>query len=159
MKILDLDKTIKEIEKLKQQNLKIILVGGCFDVIHPGHLRFLEKAKRAGDILIVALEPDEKVRELKGEGRPVNNQKKRANELAKFSSVDMVLLLPYLKNDKDYFYLVESIKPNIIATTEDDPKIELKKKQAEAGGGKIEIVIPRLKEYSTSKLVKTSNSQ
>jgi len=152
-KILSINEAINEIISFRNDCKKIVLVGGCFDILHPGHLQFLEKANKEGDILIVALESDRKVHELKGEGRPVNSQIKRAEALAKLSSVDIVLLLPYLKDNKDYFQLVKDIKPDIIAVTSLDPKMKLKEKQAKAVGGKLKIVTQRLKEYSTSKII------
>ena len=62
--------------------MKIVLVGGCFDILHLGHVVFLEKAKKEGDVLVVLLESDEKVRFLKGKGRPVHTQSERAEILS-----------------------------------------------------------------------------
>ena len=76
-----------------------VLAGGCFDVLHPGHIVFLEKAKKAGDYLVVLLESDKKIRKLKGKGRPVHSQKERAEILSALKSVDSVVCLPYMEND------------------------------------------------------------
>lgn len=153
MKIFNLNPAIIKIKGLKQGDKKIVLVGGCFDIIHPGHLRFLEKAKEAGDMLVVALESDKKVRILKGKDRPFFPQNERAQMLAALSVVDMVILLPMMVGGKFYAELVASIKPDVIAVTEDDPLLKRKSEQAEKYGGKVMIVIPRLKKYATSNLV------
>src|SRR3990172_9001991 len=69
------ERAIKIAEELNQKGKRIVLVGGCFDIIHKGHILFLKKAKDEGDFLFVFLESDKKVRELKGYGRPINQIK------------------------------------------------------------------------------------
>jgi len=154
MKIFKLDHSINQIKKLKRQGKKIVLVGGCFDILHPGHVRFLGSARETSDILVVALESDQKVRLLKGAGRPVFSQEERAEMLSDLSFVDMVILLPMMIGGKPYAEMVEIIKPEVIAVTHDDPLLKKKKTEAERYGGKLVVVIPRLKEYSTTKLIK-----
>jgi FAD synthetase len=130
---------------------RIVLVGGCFDILHIGHVRFLSEAKQMGDYLIVLLESDEKVKRLKGQSRPVFVQKERAEMLSALHSVDLVVLLPMIENDSDYLDLINKIRPDIIAVTENDPNIEKKQGQANEVGGKLEKV-PHTKTFSTSKL-------
>jgi len=154
MKVFNLEQAIKKIAEQKRQDKKIVLVGGCFDVLHPGHVRFLEEAKKTGDILVVALESDQKVKMLKGLGRPVFLQEERAEMLSALSSVDMVILLPMMVGGKPYSEMVEAIKPEVIAVTDDDPLLKKKKMEAERYGGKLEIVISRLTKYSTTSLIK-----
>lgn len=148
--------TIKEapsiIKQLKQDGKKIVLVGGIFDLIHRGHVEFLEKARKEGDVLIVLLESDEKTREIKGKNRPINTQRDRAFVLSRFVTVDYVLLLPYFKKDKDYEKLVKVLQPDIIAVTKADTLKSLKKRYAKSVHGKLVEVISRIKEYSTSKI-------
>jgi rfaE bifunctional protein nucleotidyltransferase chain/domain len=132
---------------------KIVLTGGCFDILHIGHVRFLSEAKRMGDYLVVLLESDKKVKELKGEKRPVFIQKERAEMLSALESVDLIVLLPTLEKDSDYFNLVMKIKPDIIAVTENDPLTEKKRSQAKRIGGELKVV--SFKEtVSTSTLAK-----
>src|SRR3990167_9728836 len=85
---------------LKKQGKVVVLAGGCFDILHPGHVIFLEKAKKTGDILVVLLESDQKVKELKGINRPVHTQIDRAQVLFALRAVDYVVMLPYMKFDK-----------------------------------------------------------
>lgn len=133
--------------------MRKVLVGGCFDLIHYGHIVFLKEAKKQGDYLIVALESDENVKRHKGENRPIHTQKERAEMLKSLRMVDEVLELPTMKGDKDYFDLVKKIKPAVVAVTENDPQIENKKKQIELIGGKLVVVTPRLEPHSTSRLL------
>ena len=100
---------------------KIVLVGGCFDILHFGHIQFLQKAKETGDYLIVALEPDERIINYKSR-TPVHTQKERACNLLALRSVDQVIMLPQLNGFDDYLGLVKNIKPHIIAITSHDPQ-------------------------------------
>jgi len=106
---------------------RIVLTGGCFDILHIGHVRFLSEAKEMGDYLVVLLESDKNVKKLKGESRPVFIQKERAEMLSALGSVDLIVLLPMIENDSDYLNLVTKIKPDVIAVTENDPHIEKKR--------------------------------
>ena len=133
---------------------RIVLAGGCFDILHIGHVRFLSEAKRMGDTLVVLLESDRKVKRLKGKNRPIFVQKERAEMLSALRSVDLVVLLPSLEKDCDYLNLVMKIKPDLIAVTEKDVQIEKKKGQAKAIGAELKVV-PMIKRYSTSKLART----
>lgn len=145
-------------KKLKRESKKIVLAGGCFDILHLGHVTFLEKAKRLGDILIVLLESDQKVRLTKGEKRPHHKQKFRAKVLAALNAVDYVITLPFFKSNSDYDKVLETIKPNIIATTYKDPQISHKKRTAKLIGAKVIYVMRRLKGYSTSKILSLSGT-
>ena len=136
-----------------EKKRKIVLTGGCFDILHIGHVRFLSEAKGMGGYLVVLLESDETVERLKGENRPVFVQRERAEMLAALGKVDLVVLLPMMENDKDYSKLVTRIKPDIIAVSEDDPHIDKKKRQAKEVGGELKI-ISLTKTFSTSKLAK-----
>lgn len=130
-----------------------VLVGGCFDVLHPGHIVFLEKAKKTGDYLTVLLESDEKMRRLKGERRPVHTQKERAKILSALESVDSVVCLPYIENDFEYDEIIAKIKPDIIAATHGDEGIEHKKRAAKKAGAKLVYVTKKIGQYSTSNIL------
>jgi len=132
---------------------RVVLTGGCFDILHIGHVRFLSEAKEMGDYLVVLLESDRSVKKLKGENRPVFSQKERAEMLTALRSVDLIVLLPMMEKDSDYLNLVMKIKPDLIAVTEGDPLTEKKKRQAKEVGGELKI-IPLTKTFSTSELAK-----
>lgn len=137
----------------EQSKGKIVLTGGCFDILHIGHVRFLSEAKRMGDTLVVLLESDEKVKRLKGKNRPVFIQRERAEMLAAIVSVDLVVLLPMMETDNDYMKLVSKIKPDVLAVTEDDPQIESKRWQAIEVKGDLKT-IPLTKTFFASKLAR-----
>ena len=152
-KILSFDDPTKIAENLHSQDKKIVLVGGCFDILHQGHIKFLEAAKKQGDILIVLVESDTSVRKKKGPGRPVNSQAVRASILAALPSVDYVLVLPLLKTDQEYDAVVLQLKPAIIATTKGDPgRTHLERQAKRIGGATVIDVIDRLPEYASSSL-------
>ena len=107
-------KTLSEItvlsEELKTRNKKIIFTNGCFDILHAGHVRYLETAKSYGDILILGLNSDRSVTALKGEGRPINIQMDRAYILAALEAVDYVVVF-----DEDTPYdLIKAVKPHVL---------------------------------------------
>lgn len=134
-------------------NRKIVLVGGCFDFIHFGHIHFLSGAKRYGNYLFVALESDENVRRRKGDSRPIHSQLQRQQMLEALKIVDEVLPLPTMTEDAQYFELVKKIKPHIIAVTAGDPYLEHKRRQAETVGAEV-IEISKLHTPSTTQLAK-----
>lgn len=132
---------------------KIILVGGCFDILHVGHLKFLEESRKFGDRLIVFLESDDRVKKLKGENRPIFDQNERAFVLSSLNSVDLVVNLQYIDNDAGYEKIIGEIRPDIISITQSDPYENIKRKQAQRVNAKLKI-IPFIKTYSSSKLAK-----
>jgi FAD synthetase len=131
---------------------KKVLVGGCFDVIHIGHVKFLEKAKKLGDYLIVLLESDENIKKLKGKNRPIFKFKDRKYILESLKFVDKVIIIPSNPLHETYNKIVQDIKPHIIAVTEDDPIIERKLKQAKSVGAEL-IVIKKFNSYTSSKII------
>ena len=140
-----------EIEKIQEPNL--ILVGGCFDILHESHIKFLRNAKELGGTLVVLLESDENVKKLKGKNRPVNNQATRAKNLESVRHVDYVILLQTPKASDYYYNLVKSLKPAIIAVTNDDPLLEIKKDQAKLVGGRVVKVLERNQQHSSTKII------
>ncbi len=127
-------------------------MGGCFDLLHYGHIRFLEEARLKGQSLTVALEADEMI--LKSKKRhPVHTQVQRAAILAALRSVDCVLLLPLLTSFEEYFSLVKDVSPSLIAVTQGDPQSENKRKQADACGAAVEVVVPQIEGFSSSRIL------
>ncbi|HIC40503.1 MAG TPA: D-glycero-beta-D-manno-heptose-7-phosphate kinase [Piscirickettsiaceae bacterium] len=107
-------KTLSEIttlsEELKARGKRIIFTNGCFDILHAGHVRYLETAKSYGDVLILGLNSDRSVTSLKGEGRPINTQLDRAYILAALEAVDYVVVF-----DEDTPYdLIKAVKPHVL---------------------------------------------
>ena len=148
MKVVDYSnkKKIRELIKGK----KVVLVGGCFDILHFGHIKFLNAAKKLGNFLVVALESDEFILNRKNK-TPFHNLKERSFILSSISYVDLIIKLPLFKKDSDYYDLVSFIKPNTIAVTGNDPYYEDKKKQAEMNNAQIKIVCSDINKFSSTK--------
>ncbi len=146
---------MNDVAKIKDLNLgkKTVLVGGCFDILHLGHIRFLQAAKKTGDVLMVALESDRHIKEKKNR-KPIHNQLQRAEILTTLTMVDYVILLPFLKSDDDYFKVVGTINPNIIAVTEGDTQLENKSRQAKKINAVVRVVLPNVKPFSSSYILK-----
>jgi FAD synthetase len=150
-KIITFEKYLSEHRKSDKQQKGIVLVGGCFDILHIGHIRFLTRAKKDAKQLIVLLESDIRVKELKGPKRPYFSQKERAEMLSSLSSVDLVILLPDSIQDADYEQLTFLIKPETVAITAHDSNLNKKRIQAREAGARIKI-IPLIHTASTSKV-------
>ena len=107
-------KTLIEIEvlstKLKDKGKKIVFTNGCFDILHAGHVRYLETAKSFGDILMVGVNSDKSVRNLKGETRPINSEQDRALLIASLEAVDYVIIF----NEDTPYELINAIKPHTL---------------------------------------------
>jgi rfaE bifunctional protein nucleotidyltransferase chain/domain len=140
--------------KLRTEKKTVVLTGGCFDVLHLGHIKFLEAAKKSGDILFVFVESDQNVKQVKGKIRPINNQKDRAEVLSSIRSVDYVIKMPFMKNNNDYDNVTIKIKPSIIAITRGSNVLEHAKRQAKIINSKLLQVIERIPEKSTTKIAK-----
>jgi len=117
LRISDCDESIRSLEdisgvinSLKKTNKKIIFTNGCFDILHVGHVKYLEKAKKLGDILIVGINSDNSVKKLKGDKRPINNLYDRSCVLASLNSVDFVI--PF--DEETPIKLIEAIVPDIL---------------------------------------------
>ncbi len=109
-KIILLPELLKIISLPEERRQRIVFTNGCFDILHAGHVLYLEKAKELGDILVIGLNSDDSVRRLKGEKRPLNNQQDRAIVLAGLSSVDYVIVF----NEDTPYNLIKAVRPDIL---------------------------------------------
>ncbi|MDD5147416.1 MAG: adenylyltransferase/cytidyltransferase family protein [Candidatus Daviesbacteria bacterium] len=151
--IISINKINSLCDRLKKQDRVVVLAGGCFDVLHPGHVTFLEKAKKAGDILVVLLESDEKIKTIKGVNRPVHTQSERAKVLSALAPIDYIVKLPYFKKDLEYDRLISKIKPGVIAATSKIKNIRHYRRAAQLAGAKLKFVTKTIGSYSTSSLI------
>jgi rfaE bifunctional protein nucleotidyltransferase chain/domain len=148
--ILARDEAIAWVERLRARALQIVFTNGVFDLLHPGHVRYLQEARRLGDALIVGVNSDRSVRSLaKGSNRPINPQSDRAELLAAFACVDAVVIF-----DEDTPHeIVAALKPDILVKGADwGPDNIVGRDIVEAHGGKV-VRIPVVEGYSTSKLI------
>ncbi|MBI4597901.1 MAG: D-glycero-beta-D-manno-heptose 1-phosphate adenylyltransferase [Candidatus Omnitrophica bacterium] len=129
---------------------RIVFTNGCFDLLHPGHVKLFEQAKRAGDVLIVALNSDQSVRRLqKGPGRPVVNQRDRAMVLAGLSSIDYITIF----NAPTPQRLISALRPDVLVKGADwAAHAIVGRHTVERHGGRV-LRIPLQPGYSTSRLI------
>src|SRR5205823_14113238 len=99
-KIVDLEELSDRSEKLRSAGKKLVATNGCFDLLHVGHVRYLRAARALGDLLVVGLNSDRSVHELKGAGRPITTQTDRAGILAALECVDLVTVFPEIRATK-----------------------------------------------------------
>ncbi|MCG9126574.1 D-glycero-beta-D-manno-heptose 1-phosphate adenylyltransferase [Candidatus Poribacteria bacterium] len=137
-KIYQLKELTTHLDDIKKQGNVVVTTNGCFDVLHLGHLRYLQAAKKLGDILVVAVNSDESVRQLKGQNRPLVPQDERAEMLAGLECVDYVVIFPELTPIK----LLSKLKPNIHVKG-GDYKLEqlVERDVVEENGGRVVVGI------------------
>ncbi|PIW80435.1 MAG: D-glycero-beta-D-manno-heptose 1-phosphate adenylyltransferase [Candidatus Omnitrophica bacterium CG_4_8_14_3_um_filter_43_15] len=111
MKLKSTKNLIGIIKRLKSKGRKIVFTNGCFDILHCGHVEYLVKAKKLGDVLIVGLNSDLSISKIKGPKRPINNQKDRAIVLAALEAVDYVVMF----SEDTPYELIKAIKPDVLA--------------------------------------------
>ncbi len=143
------------LKKLRAEGKTIVTTNGCFDILHVGHVRYLEETKKFGDVLIVALNSDASVRRLKGENRPINNEMDRAEVLNGLKSVDYVVLF----DEDSPADLLSKIKPDV-HTKGADYTIETlpEAKIILENGGRVEF-IKFVEGKSTTNTIKKINAQ
>ena len=133
---------------------RLVVVTGVFDLLHIGHLRFLEGARRLGDRLVVGVESDARVRRWKGPKRPIQTEDDRMALVTALRVVDEVFLIEGERVDPGYYaHLLEPLHARYIAITADDPYLEAKREAMRAVGVELRVVTPRIENYSTSHLV------
>ena len=150
-KIVELEELSDRCEKLRSAGKKIVATNGCFDLLHVGHVRYLQAARALGDLLVVGLNGDRSVHELKGAGRPLTTQSDRAEILAALACVDLVTIFPEIRAAK----FLAAVRPAVYVkggdytprTLDEEELAILKKIEAEIR------IIPFEAGYSTSGLI------
>ena len=149
-KIKNLNKLKKIILALKARRKKIVFTNGCFDLLHYGHVKYLQDAKRKGDILVVGINSDSSVKRIKGKSRPVVNEKDRLRMVSALESVDYAVLF---KEDTP-LKTIKSIKPDVLVKGADWNKDNIVGSDIVFGYGGSVATIKFVKGYSTSNLIK-----
>lgn len=147
--VLDRNRLVARAAIERRNGAKIVLANGCFDLLHVGHIRYLEAAKRLGDILVVGINSDEQVRKLKGANRPLMPENERAEIISSLRFVDLVTIFP----EQTVVELIRAIRPDIHAkgtdyTIETVPEREIVREY----GGRTAIVGDP-KNHSTTELI------
>jgi len=150
-KIVDIEELARRSTELRAAGKKLVATNGCFDLLHVGHVRYLQAARALADALVVGVNGDDSARELKGPGRPLNNEKERAAVLAALECVDLVTIFPELRATR----FIQAAAPAIYAKGGDYTAETLNAEERNALqkiGTEIRI-IPFEKGYSTSRLL------
>lgn len=148
-KIKEREELLRIIRHLKAKGKRIVFTNGCFDLLHLGHVRYLEEAKSLGDILVVGVNSDSSVRKLKGPKRPILPETERTEILSGLGCVDYVTIF----NEADPLKLITSLKPNLLVKGGDWAKEQIVGREAvERSGGEL-VIIPFVKGASTSSVI------
>jgi D-beta-D-heptose 7-phosphate kinase/D-beta-D-heptose 1-phosphate adenosyltransferase len=148
-KILERNALKDKLEELRKKGKKIAFTNGCFDILHVGHVRYLREAKKTADVLVLALNSDSSVRSIKGEKRPLMNEKERAEILAALECIDFVTIFPELTP----LELINYLKPDILIKGGDWPEEKVVGgEEIKKWGGRVAI-IPEVEGKSTTNIV------
>lgn len=149
--IYSLDELVQIRKRLKREDKKVVFTNGCFDILHAGHVDYIEKAKEMGDVLIVGLNSDSSVKRIKGEKRPIVPENERAFIIASLKSVDFVILF----SDDTPYELIAALEPDILVKGDDwDIENVVGKDIVEGNGGEVKT-IKFVNFQSTTNIIKT----
>ena len=148
-KILNLAELLSRLEEHRNRGQRIVLANGCFDLLHVGHVRYVEGARREGDVLVVALNSDASVRELKGVGRPILPEHARAELVAALSAVDYVVIFSEPSVDE----LLHAIRPAVHAKGTDYTGETVPERETAAQLGVRMAIVGDAKRHSTRDLL------
>jgi D-beta-D-heptose 7-phosphate kinase/D-beta-D-heptose 1-phosphate adenosyltransferase len=144
----------ERLDDWRRQDLRIGFTNGCFDLLHPGHIKVLAEARAACDRLVVGLNSDASVRRIKGEGRPIQPEYARAEMLAAMEAVDLIVVF----EEDTPLQLIQRVKPNVLVKGGDYQREQVVGHDVvEAGGGQI-LLIDLVPGFSTSEMVRRSNA-
>ena len=142
---------LRIIKDLKAKRKRIVFTNGCFDLLHIGHVRYLEKARALGDVLVVGVNSDSSVRKLKGPKRPILPEEERAGILSGLGCVDYITIF----REIDPLKLITSLRPDLLVKGGDWTKEQtVGKEVVERLGGEV-VIVPFVKGASTSNLIET----
>lgn len=148
-RVLSLEQAIVRFGPAKRNGRRVVFTNGCFDLLHPGHIQILERARALGDVLIVGLNSDSSVRELKGAGRPVLPEAERAEILAGLECVDAVVIFEELTPR----HVIAALLPDVLVKGGDWPGDQIVgREEVEAAGGRV-VSIPVVPGYSTTAIL------
>lgn len=142
-------------KEAKEQGKKVVFTNGCFDILHVGHITYLNEAKKLGDVLIIGLNSDSSVRRLKGESRPVNSETDRALVLDALRSVDYVSIF----NEDTPFELLEKIVPDVLVKGGDYRKEDVVGGDIVTKNGGEVIIIPFVVGKSTTSIIERATKR
>jgi rfaE bifunctional protein nucleotidyltransferase chain/domain len=148
-KILGREELRRELQKKKQRAARIVLANGCFDVLHAGHIRYLEGARREGDLLVVAINSDASETKLKGAGRPILPERARAEVVAAVAAVDYVVIF----DEPNVEALLTELRPDVHAKGTDYTADTVPEREVAARLGIRVAIVGDPKRHSTRDLI------
>ncbi len=149
-KVKNLPTLLRIVRRLKKRGNRIVFTNGCFDLLHLGHVSYLERVKSKGDLLIVAINSDRSVRLLKGRGRPLVPQSERARVLASLASVDYITIF----NEPTPLSLIQALKPDVLVKGADWKEDHIVGSDVvKRSGGKV-VTVQVVKGVSTTQIIK-----
>ncbi len=148
-KILDRQTLVSRLQQLKQNGKRVVLANGCLDILHVGHARYLQGAKREGDILVVAINSDSSVCALKGPGRPILDEQARAELVAALAAVDYVVIF----SEPNVESLLEDLRPDVHAKGTDYTADTVPEREVAARLGIRVAIVGDPKNHSTRELL------
>jgi len=149
-KLKELDELVEIRENLKESGKSVVWTNGCYDLMHAGHIDCFRRAKKLGDALIVGVDSDESVRKLKGIGRPLHSQERRAFLLSELSSIDYLLMC-----ENGMFQYIDILQPDVYVKGGDytlETINQQERKLVEGYGGKI-VIVPSIHDLPTTKIL------
>jgi len=150
-KIKERKELLRIIKNLKAKGKRVVFTNGCFDLLHLGHVRYLEEAKALGDVLVVGVNSDSSVRKLKGPKRPILPEEERTEILSGLACVDYITIF----NEADPLKLITSLKPNLLVKGGDWAREQIVGREVvERSGGEL-VIIPFVQGASTSNVIDT----
>ncbi len=148
-KIRNLAQMKRIMSRLRKQGRRVVFTNGCFDILHVGHVRYLQRAKKQGDVLVVGLNTDRSVRQIKGDKRPVVPGDERAEVIAALEDVDYVIFF----DDPDPLRLISALKPQVLVKGADWPKSAIVGRDiVESAGGRV-VRIPLVQGASSTGVI------
>jgi rfaE bifunctional protein nucleotidyltransferase chain/domain len=148
--ILTLEEAILRFGREKRNGRRVVFTNGCFDLLHPGHIRCLEQAREMGDALVIGLNSDASVKQLKGEGRPLLPERERAEILAALECVDAVVIFDDLTPQR----VIARLLPDVLVKGGDWAGDQIVgREEVEAAGGRV-VSAPIVPGYSTTEILR-----
>lgn len=148
-KLLDRGVLARKADEWRVSGTVVVFTNGCFDILHAGHVHYLSAARSEGDVLVVGLNSDTSVREIKGVSRPINPQRQRAEVLSALTCVDAICVF----DEPDPLELIRAARPHVLVKGEDWAETEIVGADfVRQGGGRV-VRVPLLPDVSTSRII------
>ena len=148
-KLKELGELKERLEQLRNEGQRIVFTNGCFDILHAGHVRYLNAARQQGDLLVVGLNSDVSVQRIKGPRRPLVSQQQRAEVLAGLWCIDYIVIF----EQPDPLAVIQTLRPNVLVKGDDWPDDQIVGSDVvQADGGRV-VRVPVVPDISTSRII------